>query len=378
MGALRKIGLCLALAVLAQALLLAGGAKEGAGAAGAEAAGGAGAAAGATGAGKTGAAAGAPRFSVLVYVTGVVSGSPSYELLARGAADFQAARPEAEVKVYEAGYNQAEWEGQLEDLVSSGDYDVVVSSNPAMPEICAAVARKFPSCRFIITDAEMEGDPRIRTYLFNQYEQSYILGYLAGLVTTSSMERANPAKKIGFIAAQEYPMLNKHIVPGFLDGARRADPAIELDYRVIGNWYDAQKCAELASSMAASGCDVIASIAGGADAGLFTEARKDGAYLVCHNIDAYDKAPGLVVGCGKMGQRELVARILEEALEGRTAYGEATLVSVADGCMDFIDDSPLFGSGLSPEVRDAFEAFLSEVRSGRIILLPPCSLSNPL
>lgn len=351
MRIVRKAALCLAAALMAMAGLFAGGKAENEGASG---------------------------FSVLVYVTGVVSGSPSYELMAQGAADFEAAHPEAEVKVYEAGYNQAEWEGQLEDLVSSGDYDLVLSSNPAMPEICARVARRFPSSRFIITDAELEGDPHIRTYLFNQYEQSYILGYLAGLATTSSMERANPAKKIGFIAAQEYPMLTRHIIPGLLDGARRADPDIELDCRVIGNWYDAQKCAELASAMASSGCDVIASIAGGADAGLFTEARKTGFYIVHHNIDAYDRAPGLVLGCGRMGQRELVASVLEEALEGRTAWGEATLVSVADGWMDFIDGSPLYGGGLSPEVREPFEAFLSEVRSGKTVLLPPCSLSNPL
>ncbi|HEB09960.1 MAG TPA: BMP family ABC transporter substrate-binding protein, partial [Spirochaetales bacterium] len=37
-----------------------------------------------------------------------------------------------------------------------------------------------------------------------------------------------------------------------------------MDFRVIGNWYDANKAADLANSMIDSGVDVIATIAGGA------------------------------------------------------------------------------------------------------------------
>ncbi|MDD2232542.1 MAG: BMP family ABC transporter substrate-binding protein [Sphaerochaetaceae bacterium] len=305
-------------------------------------------------------------YSVLVYVTGVTAGSPSYELMVQGAQDFAADNPDAQLKIYESGYNQAEWESQLSDLVSSGKYDIVVSSNPALTDICASVAEKFPNQKFIITDAYLSGNPQIRTYLFNQYEQSMILGYLAGLITTSDMQYANPAKKIGFIAAQEYPLLNKHLVPGFLAGAQLVDPEITVDFRVIGNWYDAAKCGELASSMMASGCDVFATIAGGADTGLFKAAKTNGAYVVYHNIDAYSTAPGIIVGCGKMGQRELVRKALQEDHDGKTAYGEASIVGVAEGYVDFIDTDPLYGTGLSQDVRSRFDAWLADFRAGKI------------
>ena len=118
-------------------------------------------------------------FSILVYITGVTAGSPSYEMLAAGAQEFAEAHENTRVTVYEAGFNQAEWEEQLTSLTASGQYNLVIGSNPSLPEICANVGKRFPNQKFIITDAWLAGNPQISTWLYNQYEQSLYLGYLA-------------------------------------------------------------------------------------------------------------------------------------------------------------------------------------------------------
>jgi simple sugar transport system substrate-binding protein len=309
--------------------------------------------------------------SVLVYITGMTAGSPPYETLVRGAETFAASHSNVTVKVYEAGFNQAEWEEQLTSLVASGGYDLVLGSNPSLPEICESVGKKFPNQQFIITDAEHSGNPRISTYLYNQYEQSFYLGYLAGLVTTSSMANANQAKKIGFIAAQEYPLLNRHIVPGFLEGARRADPGIELDFRVIGNWFDANKAADLASSMIDSGVDVFASIAGGAAQGMIRTAAQRGAYVVFHNTNEYSLAPGVIVGCGLMEQEKLVRKILSDVLEGKVQYGVSQTVGVKEGYLGFAADDPGYINSLPPDIRGKFDAFMDDIRTGRAAYTVP-------
>jgi simple sugar transport system substrate-binding protein len=313
------------------------------------------------------------QMSVLVYITGMLAGSPTYQLMADGANDFAAENPGLTVKVYEAGFNQAEWEEQLTSLVASGEYDLVIGSNPSLPEICASVAAKFPSQKFVITDAELAGNPQIRTYLFNQYEQSLYLGYLAGLITTSTeLSHANPAKLIGFIAAQEYPLLSKHIVPGFLDGARRADPEISLDYRVIGNWSDANKAGELARSMIAAGVDVFGSIAGGASVGMTRAEEELGAYEVFYNNDAYATAPGVILGCGIVRQKELTEEILAHALAGTIEYGTATTVGVKDGYLDFQSDNPDYLQYVPEDIRTKMSAFLSGLKDGSVTYtLPP-------
>jgi simple sugar transport system substrate-binding protein len=310
--------------------------------------------------------------SVLVYITGMIAGSPPYELLAAGAEEFADRHDSVRIKIYEAGFNQAEWEEQLSSLVAGGEYDLVLGSNPSLPEICARVGARFPGQKFVITDAQFEGNPQISTYLYNQYEQSLYLGYLAGLITTSNMEHANPAKRLGFIAAQEYPLLNNHIVPGFLAGARMADPEITLDFRVIGNWFDANKAAELAAGMIQGGADVFASIAGGAAQGLIKTAQEEGAYIVYHNTNEYQAAPGIVLGCGLMEQKKLVNVILEDVLAGRLQYGGAQTVGIAEGYLNFIDDDPLYTGHVPQEIQAKMEAFLSRLREGQIsYTLPP-------
>jgi len=315
--------------------------------------------------------AGQGRLSVLVFITGVTAGSPTYELLADGALEFAAQNSNVSVKIYEAGFNQAEWEGQLNDLVASGGFDLVLGSNPSLPEICVNVGKKFPDQKFVITDAYYEGNSQICTYLYNQYEQSLYLGYLAGLVTLGGMPHANAQKKIGFIAAQEYPLLTKQMVPGFLDGARLVDPAIELDFRVIGNWYDANKAAELASSMMDNGVDVFTSIAGGAAQGMIRTALDRGAYVVCYNDNEYQQAPGFIVGCGIMEQKKLVMEILELALEGKIQYGVPKTVGAKEGYLGFIADDPGYMDSLPADIREKFDLFFNNIRSGTVSYTVP-------
>jgi len=306
------------------------------------------------------------KFSVLVFITGVIAGSPTYELLSEGALEFANTHPEVNVKIYEAGINQGEWEQQLGEMVWGGEYDVVLGSNPSLPEICANVAKMVPEQKFIITDAFYEGHPQIRTYLYNQYEQSLFLGYLAGLITVSDMPHANSQKKIGFIAAQEYPLLTRQMVPGFLEGARLADPSIELDRRITGSWADANKAAELASAMMDSGVDVFTAIAGGAAQGLLKVAIERGAYVVWYNTNIYSSAPGIIAGCGIMEQKKLAIEILEDALAGRITYGTADTLGIKDGYLNFITDDPGYQNTLPADIRQRFEKFLDDLRAGRI------------
>jgi len=310
------------------------------------------------------------NLSVLVFITGVIAGSPTYELLAEGALEFARGNQNVSVKIYEAGVNQGEWEQQLGEMVSGGEYDIVLGSNPSLPEICANVGKMFPDQKFIITDAQYGGNPQIRTYLYNQYEQSLFLGYLAGLITTSSMPNANSRKRVGFLAAQEYPLLTRQMIPGFLEGARLVDPEIELDRRIVGSWADANKAAELASAMMDSGVDVFTAIAGGAAQGLIKTAVERGAYIVWYNTNVYNLAPGIIAGCGTMEQKKLVMEILSGVLSGEVQYGISETLGVKEGYLSFVFDDPSYDS-LPSGIREKFEAFMDDFRAGKIAYTVP-------
>jgi simple sugar transport system substrate-binding protein len=300
--------------------------------------------------------------SVLVFITGVIAGSPPHELMAEGALEFASANPNVNIKIYEAGMNQGEWEKQLAEMVSGGEYDVVLSSNPSLPEICVNIAKLFPNQKFIIADAQYEGNPQIKTYYYNQYEQSLFLGYLAGLITTSNMPNTNSQKRIGFIAAQEYPLLTRQMIPGFLEGARLVDPQIELDRRIIGSWADAARAAELTSAMIDAGVDIFTSIAGGAAQGMIRTVVDRGVYIVWYNTSAYDLAPGIIVGCGIMEQKKLTMEILKNVLEDKMEYGFSQTVGVKEGYIRFDFDDPYYQNSLPADIRQRFETFVNDYK----------------
>jgi simple sugar transport system substrate-binding protein len=299
--------------------------------------------------------------SVLVFVTGVIAGSPTYEMMAQGALEFESSHANVKVKIYEAGMNQAQWEQQLGEMVSTGEYDAVIGSNPSLPEICANVLKIFPKQKFVIADAEYEGNPQIKTYNYNQYEQSVFLGFLAGLVTTSNMPYANSQKRIGFIAAQEYPLLTRQMVPGFLEGARLVDPEIELDFRVIGSWADVNKASELTSAMMEAGVDVFTAIAGGAAQGLVKTAMDKHAYIVWYNTNAYNLAPGVIIGCGIMEQKKLITEVLEGLLDDSIQYGICETIGVKEKYLGFIYDDPGYFN-LPSDIRERFENFMNDLK----------------
>ena len=313
----------------------------------------------------------AEPFNIAAFIPGVVAGSPLYEQLVSGAERAVAEFDNASLKVLEAGFNQAEWTEKMTSLAAGGEYDVIVSSNPSMPFVSMDVANSFPDQKFIFFDAYMNGNPQFATFLYNQVEQSYFLGYLAGLVTTSDMAGANPDLKIGMVVAQEYPALNKMMIPGYTMGAEAVDPGITVDFRVIGNWYDASKAADLANAMFDVGVDGIITICGGANQGVINAAKERGKYVYFMDSNEYDQAPGTILGCGVLEQDRLVYETIRDAIMGKVEFGTAKIYHARDGYVDFIDDDPLYTDNVPDDVRAAQQEIVDRIRSGELILEVP-------
>lgn len=309
-------------------------------------------------------------FNIAVFVPGVVAGSPLYEQLVEGTERAAGEYDHVTVKILEGGFNQGEWGEKLTSL-AAGDYDIIVTSNPAMPFVAAEVMENFPDQKFVNLDAYMDGNPQIATLMYNQVEQGYLVGYLGGLVTTSDMEGANSDLKAGMIAAQEYPAMTQMIKPGYEKGLKAVNPDIELDYRVIGNWYDANKAADLANSMFDAGVDIILTVAGGANQGAIKAAQERGKYILYFDASEYDLAPGTILGCAVLHQERAAYEIITEAIEGTLEYGNAEVVHMEDGYVDFDDEDPLYKESVSEAVRAEMADMLEQMRSGELKFAPP-------
>jgi simple sugar transport system substrate-binding protein len=309
--------------------------------------------------------------SIAVFIPGLMSGSPIYEMLARGV-ERAAAEFSAKVTVIEGGVNQAEWESKLTALAAGGTYGLIVSSNPSLPALAQSVSAQFPGQHFLLLDGAAGGNPRIYAMRYNQREQAYMAGHIAALVAADMAESGalgRPgAVRIGLVAGQEYPAMNTVILPGYLEGARAAAPGCTVDFRVVGNWFDAGKAAELAADMIRGGAGVILCIAGGANEGVLQAAAENGAKVIWFDTNGYGLRPGTVAGSSILRQDRAAYEKTRDYLEGRLPFGSSELVGVVQGYVDFIQDDPHYAAAVKPEIREKQAALVDRIRSGRLVL----------
>jgi simple sugar transport system substrate-binding protein len=311
---------------------------------------------------------------VAVFVPGVVSGSPIYEQLVAGAKKAVAESPGSTLKIVEAGNNQAQWLDTLSALVASGGYDLVVSSNPSMPELCAQAAPLAPTVRFFVADGWLAGNKAIHTVLYNQLDEGYMVGYLAGMLARGALPGLPATHKAGMVIAQHYPTMDRMIIPGFEKGLKAADPGALLDIRVVGNWYDATKASDLAGGLFDAGAAAILPIAGGANRGVIGAAKSKGRYvLYFDDASGYLSAPGTVVGCAVLAQDRLVyervKRLIAEG-SGSKLYGTADLLGAKEGYVDF-DTSGEAYRALPQKMRAELESEIARIKSGALVLTVP-------
>ncbi|MDP2790653.1 MAG: BMP family ABC transporter substrate-binding protein [Rectinemataceae bacterium] len=311
------------------------------------------------------------KVNMAIFVPGVVAGSPLYEQMVSGAQMVAKENPGLSLKVIEGGFNQAEWGEKVMSLAATESYQYILTSNPSMPFVCLDVAKAFPKQKFINLDAYLKGNPQFYTALYNQVEQAYLCGYLGGLVTKSKMKGANADLKVGMIVAQEYPALLKMMKPGYEQGLKAVDPGITVDYRVIGNWYDANKAGDLAKSMMDSGVDVILTIAGGANQGVIKAAQARGKYVLYFDSNEYKLAPGTIIGCGILRQEKAVYEVVKKALAGTLSFGAADILNARDGYVDFVDNDPLYLSTIPQDLRDRMATVVKSIRTGALKLEVP-------
>jgi simple sugar transport system substrate-binding protein len=310
----------------------------------------------------SGAGQSAADMGIGVFIPGVMAGSAVYEMLAQGV-ERAGAEKNVAVTVVEAGYNQAEWETILTSMAASGGYRLIVSSNPSLPAIATSVSAKFPAQKFLLLDGELAGNGAIYTVRYNQTEQAYMAGYIAALKA-----REIGATRVGLIAGQEYPAMNSIIVPGYVRGAQAVDPAFTADFRVLGNWFDAGKAAEIARDMLANGVKVILCIAGGANEGIVQTAAENNAAVVWFDTNGYAVRPGVVVGSAIIRQEKLAYEKTLLFLEGSLPFGRADIVGVAEGYVDFIEDDPDYKATVSQDIREKQSALIARIRGGSLVL----------
>lgn len=165
--------------------------------------------------------------------------------------------------------DQAQLESNLE--VAAGQSPIVVASGNTFEKAMYEAAVANPDTKFILIDGQpynaaadkQEDLPNVHSYLFNEVEAGYLVGYIAGKATTTD--------HIGFVGGQEILPVQRFGY-GFIQGAQAANPDIIIDYNYTGTFDDASIGKTTAQAMYGQGADIIFTAAGGTNAGVIQAA----------------------------------------------------------------------------------------------------------
>ncbi|NOH95643.1 BMP family ABC transporter substrate-binding protein [Vibrio sp. 99-70-13A1] len=163
--------------------------------------------------------------------------------------------------------NNALYVEELNKAASEGYSPIIVQDSNSINTF-GHIARQHPSIRFISLDVSYHV-PNILGLTFNHAEGTYVLGYLAGLKTSSN--------QIGFIGGLDIPVIN-NFQCGFELGIKDSNPKATLSTQYINNgalsWSDTDTAHTMSEEMLSKGIDIIFPAAGYSSVGVMDAVKE--------------------------------------------------------------------------------------------------------
>ena len=229
----------------------------------------------------------------MVYATGGLGDKSFNDMAQRGA---QQAKEE-----YDITFDESEPDGASEfkraqrDFAESGDYDLISCIGFAQTDALAENAPAYPEQNFMLVDSEVKED-NVANYVFKEEEGSFLVGQIAGLLTTQSLEAGagatNPDETtVGFVGGLEVPLIKK-FQAGFEAGVAHANEDVNVVTSYVGSFNDTAGGKETALSMYQDeSADIVYHAAGATGVGVFQAAQEQGRFAIGVDADQSKSEP---------------------------------------------------------------------------------------
>lgn len=277
-----------------------------------------------------------------------------------------------EYKTFELGATDADkprWKSTLDELAIGGEYDIIVCGTWQMPEYLAETAKNNPDQMFIYYDGECDA-PNIASIIYKQNDLGYLVGTAAALITTSTMDKTNPDKVIGFVGGDNEPIVNDFLV-GYIQGAQAVYKDMKVDTQYVGNFYDTGKAKELANVMFKNNCDIVWGVAGEAGNGVAESANENNGYFIGVDSDQESTFVGskpelaaatVFSGLKNIGDSMVLA--INQYKDGTLEFGKTTSLGLGDGGVGLTTTGNY--ANLPEDIRNILDGLTPKVASGEI------------
>lgn len=281
--------------------------------------------------------------------------------------------------VHDGSFNQSSWEGlqraaeefgitvnylesatdadygtNIETFVDE-EYDLIISVGFLLAEATREAAIAYPEKSFAIIDDSSCADlPNVACLMFEQAQASYLVGYVAGLVT----ETAN----VGFVLGMTSPIMHEFGY-GYVAGVLDANPDAKVQQADANSFSDPSIGKSLTTSMITGGADIVFHAAGGTGLGVIEAAKEAGIKAIGVDSDQSSIAPETIITSAMKRVDTASYDIAKSLLEGGFTAG----VHEYDLASEGVDIAPTKNL-LSDEVITAIEEVKVKIISGEIVV----------
>lgn len=286
------------------------------------------------------------RLNIVVFLPGKIQGSPALTSLMKSIHSFEAEKESNfSFSVIEAGFNQAEWDIRFKKIVVTTQADLYVTTNPSMLPIVNEMAQTHPSKKFLIFESPSSQQKNVITIDFKAEE----LAFLSGVYTSAYFRKEYPdlVPYVAILVGQEYPRMDQ-IISAYKKGFESLGYPTRVSYRVLGNWYDAERARQIASQFFQAGAMGVFSIAGVANQGVFQAAKEDEGFIMFYEMDSsetflQDKS---VLFSGFINYASLFSQFLKEFSHHTLSFGQHYEYGIKDKVLGFIDNNSFLKQNL--------------------------------
>lgn len=232
---------------------------------------------------------------------------------------------------------------------------VIVGPTPSAVAL-SEVTRRFPDTRFVVLDSvfgrasPFTGQQNVTGINFDEYENGYLGGYLAGLMTQG--------KEAVSVVGGSHTRPERQLISGFEAGARRARPGIRVLVSYTGTFISQGVCEAAANQQIDDGSTVVFDVAGECGLGALQAAGIDGVWGLSADSDLSDFGPQMLASVvDRIGRVTKLAVTLFAS--GQLPGGEDLRLDLASNAIGPVGIS----DRVPPAVRTKFEKLDATLRA---------------
>ena len=253
--------------------------------------------------------------------------------------------------VNDQSFNQSAWEGALKakdayrvevnymEAKQESDYatnietaidnesDLVIGVGFKIADAIKEASENYPEQQFAIIDGTYDEVPKnVQPILFNEEEAGYLVGLIAGKMTTTN--------KIGFIGGMDIPSVTNFLI-GFEKGAKEVNPKIEVLTQYANSFTDAAKGKAIAQQMIKDNVDIIFTAGGGVNNGAWEACTESNIKAIGVDMPSNQFAPNTIITSALKNVGIGVESTIKDLVNGDFVGGKAKVYDLSNGGVGF-------------------------------------------